>query len=79
MALIKDALEQHVLLGKRKRRQEEDEDEETREAALKVAVCVLRTMNEHERADVLEQSKSLMFGGVYTFIHKMTENINRQT
>lgn len=70
MDLVKKSLKSHkkVLSTKQKGWFEEDEpvdspvafDDETNEAALKVALHVLRTMNEDEYADALQQSKRLV-------------------
>lgn len=73
MAFVKQALTTHkkVLSTKHKGLFEEDEqedtpddqpvdfDDETNEAALKIALHILRTMNEDEHAHTLEQSKTL--------------------
>ena len=64
MALVKKSLRSHtkVLSAKHKELFEEDDqqmeiDEETKEAALKFALHILRSMNEDEHAHTLERSK----------------------
>ena len=73
VAIVKQAVKQHkkVLSTKHeglfKEDEQEDElpdplvesDDETREAALKIALHVLRKMNEDEHAHTLEKSKRL--------------------
>ena len=73
MAFVRQALRSHtkVLSAKHEGLFEEDNqedtlddqpvqfDEETNEAALKIALHILRTMNEDEHARTLEQSKRL--------------------
>ncbi|XP_036928904.1 NACHT, LRR and PYD domains-containing protein 3-like isoform X2 [Acanthopagrus latus] len=82
MALVRKALRSHtkVLSAKHKEMSEEDEqedvlddqpmetDEETKEAALKIALHILRSMNEDEHAHTLERSH---YGEIFMYQRKL--------
>ncbi|TMS01294.1 NLR family CARD domain-containing protein 3 [Larimichthys crocea] len=85
MDLVKKSLKSHkkVLSTKQKGWFEEDEpvdspvgfDDETNEAALKVALHVLRTMNEDEYADALQQSH---YGEITLYQKKLKSSLKRK-
>ncbi|XP_044062900.1 NACHT, LRR and PYD domains-containing protein 3-like isoform X2 [Siniperca chuatsi] len=89
MAFVKQALRTHqkVLSAKHKGLFEEDEqedvidgqpvefDDETSEAALKIALHILRTMNEDEHAHILEQSH---YGELVMYQKKLKSSMKRK-